>query len=143
MSITIEASNDVTEDSNCGNTCTICLKVLLSQKKKKLDCKHIFCNDCIIKWTKQHPTCPICRQKILPHVPWISAKNKARIKVWMWMVTGISVFILEVFGVVVFFKVISHSFVYPDYQYYVWCLGCGFLAVLIMGILAKTITELI
>jgi hypothetical protein len=41
--------------------CVIC-QIELSKKKdlRKLECNHIFCDKCIIKWLKKHNKCPVC-----------------------------------------------------------------------------------
>jgi hypothetical protein len=39
--------------------CPICLEPI--KNKIKLDCKHNFCTDCILKWFCNNVTCPYCR----------------------------------------------------------------------------------
>jgi hypothetical protein len=63
----MEGSYNVIEDYGI-RTCPICFNILSDDQKmkKELTCKHSFCQDCYIKWTNQHTTCPICRREILP-----------------------------------------------------------------------------
>ena len=44
--------------------CSICFSNI--RKKKKLDCNHEFCEECINKWTNQYnkESCPLCRCSI-------------------------------------------------------------------------------
>lgn len=45
--------------------CVICLKDLLpNNRKKKLDCKHLFHSQCINKWIRVTPTCPLCKSEV-------------------------------------------------------------------------------
>jgi hypothetical protein len=39
--------------------CSICLEPI--KNKLKLDCKHKFCKDCILKWFCNNQSCPSCR----------------------------------------------------------------------------------
>ena len=41
--------------------CTICLCQI--NEPKILECGHIFCYNCINKWVKRRPICPLCRSK--------------------------------------------------------------------------------
>ncbi|KAL3120991.1 hypothetical protein niasHT_009642 [Heterodera trifolii] len=54
--------------------CTICLGEIEKETPVKLlailePCKHIFHNECISEWLKNHNTCPICRAKAKISVP--------------------------------------------------------------------------
>ncbi|KAL3117509.1 hypothetical protein niasHT_008357 [Heterodera trifolii] len=54
--------------------CTICLGEIEKETPFKLlaildPCKHIFHNECISEWFKNHSTCPICRAKAKISVP--------------------------------------------------------------------------
>jgi len=44
------------------NTCTICLETT-KRSDKKLKCKHVFHNKCIIKWFEESIECPTCRME--------------------------------------------------------------------------------
>lgn len=48
--------------------CSICLTAVLQEQKKTTACKHTFHKDCLDEWTKDHATCPLCRQSI-EHAP--------------------------------------------------------------------------
>ena len=47
------------------NDCGKCLDESLKTSKYnlKLNCNHVFCEDCIYKWLIENPTCPTCREK--------------------------------------------------------------------------------
>jgi len=61
--ITIVCKNDERDDTDC----TICLEKLYTKINRKIvNCKHIFCKDCIEKWFKEKSCCPICKQDIIP-----------------------------------------------------------------------------
>ncbi|KAL3077832.1 hypothetical protein niasHS_011635 [Heterodera schachtii] len=54
--------------------CTICLGEIEKETPVKLlailePCKHIFHNECIFEWLKNHKTCPICRANAKISVP--------------------------------------------------------------------------
>ncbi|KAL3081462.1 hypothetical protein niasHS_011706 [Heterodera schachtii] len=54
--------------------CTICLGEIEKETPVKLlailePCKHIFHNECISEWLKNHNTCPICRANAKISVP--------------------------------------------------------------------------
>ncbi len=44
-----------------SNICSICLTFECNRITK---CTHLFCKDCINKWTNIQPTCPTCRTKL-------------------------------------------------------------------------------
>jgi hypothetical protein len=44
--------------------CPICLTELNLQKVYKTNCNHRFHEDCMIKWQKLKPNCPMCRENI-------------------------------------------------------------------------------
>jgi DNA-directed RNA polymerase subunit RPC12/RpoP len=53
------------EQVDNGIQCTTCMETLnLGEEVIKLDCKHVFHQDCIFPWLVKSPTCPICRQEI-------------------------------------------------------------------------------
>ena len=43
--------------------CPICLREVFNPIKSN-NCRHIFCFDCLTKWLKQKPICPVCRAYI-------------------------------------------------------------------------------
>ncbi|CAN7038957.1 unnamed protein product [Brassica rapa subsp. trilocularis] len=46
--------------------CPVCLTKLSSaESRMELQCSHVFHRDCVIKWLKKNPSCPICRTNIL------------------------------------------------------------------------------
>ena len=40
--------------------CAICYETI--EKKENLKCNHEFCQDCLKKWYKNTPSCPMCRR---------------------------------------------------------------------------------
>jgi len=50
------------ETLESGNECVICRDAYVTPIK--LECNHIFCEDCIEEWFKREKTCPICRHEI-------------------------------------------------------------------------------
>lgn len=48
--------------AHLAHTCTICLE-LTKRSDKKLKCKHVFHNRCIIKWFEESIECPTCRME--------------------------------------------------------------------------------
>ena len=43
--------------------CSICINdVEINKLMIRLDCNHVFCRECIIKWFETKVTCPICRK---------------------------------------------------------------------------------
>jgi len=53
-------------------TCGICLDKYTARTTRHvrtLQCGHVFCNKCIVKWVTQHSaTCPTCRKDLLPQI---------------------------------------------------------------------------
>ncbi|XP_027337350.1 E3 ubiquitin-protein ligase RNF181-like [Abrus precatorius] len=51
--------------------CSVCLcQIYKGEKVRSLPvCKHRYHADCIGAWLKNHPTCPLCRNKITDHIP--------------------------------------------------------------------------
>ncbi len=43
--------------------CSICMSSKTTDKTTT-KCGHVFCKECIEKWTRDHNTCPICRSQI-------------------------------------------------------------------------------
>ena len=47
------------------DNCSICINELeVNQDVIELECKHIYCEDCITEWTLYNNSCPTCRKKI-------------------------------------------------------------------------------
>jgi hypothetical protein len=44
--------------------CPICQDVCSSAIR--LDCSHVFCEDCLAEWLEREPTCPMCRSTVKP-----------------------------------------------------------------------------
>uniref|UniRef100_A0A915KV06 RING-type domain-containing protein n=1 Tax=Romanomermis culicivorax TaxID=13658 RepID=A0A915KV06_ROMCU len=47
---------------NCGPQCSICYCPF--ENPVQLECKHIYCEDCISTWLDKEKTCPICRARV-------------------------------------------------------------------------------
>eukprot|EP01083_Nonionella_stella_P069492 185262_1 len=46
-------------------SCSICTTdYQIDDDAKKLPCKHIFHDDCILQWLSRHNTCPLCRDEL-------------------------------------------------------------------------------
>jgi len=56
------AVSDGTCHMHTQHTCTICLE-LTNKSDRKLKCKHVFHNKCIIKWYEESIECPTCRME--------------------------------------------------------------------------------
>ena len=56
-----ETSKEEEGSDKDGNLCQICFdqKIQIAIEP----CLHSFCHNCIYNWTKEHETCPLCRQK--------------------------------------------------------------------------------
>ncbi|XP_031477901.1 RING-H2 finger protein ATL70-like [Nymphaea colorata] len=56
-------------DSDIPNRCAICLADYNDSDVLRLlpDCGHLFHLNCLDRWLKQHPTCPICRTSPPPY----------------------------------------------------------------------------
>ncbi|CDY20795.1 BnaA02g09350D [Brassica napus] len=63
----IGCCNKGKKDSSLAETdCPVCLTKLSSaESRMELQCSHVFHRDCVIKWLKKNPSCPICRTNIL------------------------------------------------------------------------------
>jgi E3 ubiquitin-protein ligase RNF115/126 len=59
-SVTIEQSHiDNSED------CAVCKEpFVLNEEVKKLPCKHLYHEECIVPWLKMHNSCPVCRWEL-------------------------------------------------------------------------------
>jgi hypothetical protein len=42
--------------------CSICLNEIKEEDKKKLNCPHVFHEECIDKWFQRSHKCPLCRK---------------------------------------------------------------------------------
>lgn len=51
------------EDQYYMNRCAICFDRIMESAKPE-SCKHTFCMDCILGWTKFHNICPLCKTEI-------------------------------------------------------------------------------
>eukprot|EP00415_Alexandrium_ostenfeldii_P002169 UN2169 len=50
--------------------CTICLSTFRSDSViVKAPCQHMFHEECLMGWCKNHSTCPLCRQQVGEHDP--------------------------------------------------------------------------
>jgi len=63
-------------DGRCGfhapkelRDCPICYEKILAKDSKVTSCKHEFHSSCLERWTKEHSTCPMCRELIAPKPP--------------------------------------------------------------------------
>ena len=53
-------------NNNLESECSICREILggpYSHAPVNLQCGHVFGRSCIVKWSKQNLTCPLCRQE--------------------------------------------------------------------------------
>lgn len=68
--ININKSIDKNKEYEESLECVICLEELKEESKENkeyiisLKCSHFFHYECIEKWYKKNPTCPICRNNI-------------------------------------------------------------------------------
>jgi hypothetical protein len=59
----VEATQDIV--NTCVDGCTVCKDAFkVGDKLRKLPCKHLFHETCIIPWLKLHDTCPTCRYHV-------------------------------------------------------------------------------
>ncbi|KAJ5924223.1 hypothetical protein N7466_008410 [Penicillium verhagenii] len=64
---TLPAMDANQEMIDSGVECAICLgPPELGDKIVVLECEHLFHRICIIDWLDRHPTCPLCRQRVVP-----------------------------------------------------------------------------
>jgi hypothetical protein len=42
--------------------CSICFDEIKEEDKKKINCNHVFHEECINKWFKRSHKCPLCRK---------------------------------------------------------------------------------
>ena len=56
----------ITDSLLFGEECVICLeKYEKKDKITRLECNHLFHNKCIVVWTNQNKSCPLCRINLL------------------------------------------------------------------------------
>lgn len=61
--VTIEKKEDLEEEEE-ANECVICMEELNMKEEATVDaCTHVFCYDCIDKWSKTENTCPLCKKR--------------------------------------------------------------------------------
>ncbi|KAJ5925403.1 hypothetical protein N7454_008042 [Penicillium verhagenii] len=64
---TLPAMNANQEMIDSGVECAICLSPPeLEDRIVALGCGHLFHRPCITHWLDRHPTCPLCRQRVVP-----------------------------------------------------------------------------
>ncbi|EDV22643.1 uncharacterized protein TRIADDRAFT_28618, partial [Trichoplax adhaerens] len=63
-----------------GALCPICQEEI--KEPIKLDCKHIFCDDCISLWFDRERSCPLCRARIAHGPMWRDGSTSAFIQVF-------------------------------------------------------------
>jgi len=57
---------EITEQLLFAEECVICLDLYEKKDKiTKLECEHIFHHECIVIWTKNNNSCPLCRIQLL------------------------------------------------------------------------------
>jgi hypothetical protein len=49
------------------NKCSICLEECKENDSVMLQCKHMFCTDCIYTWFGDQDTCPNCKRVIIEY----------------------------------------------------------------------------
>jgi hypothetical protein len=54
----LKVNEDYYEDK-----CSICLEKMQAKAKPE-ECRHIFCHDCIMAWTRFSNVCPLCKVEI-------------------------------------------------------------------------------
>lgn len=53
------------EEVDKNAQCAICMEDFnLNENAKKLPCKHLFHEPCVVEWLKLHGTCPVCRKNL-------------------------------------------------------------------------------
>lgn len=56
------ATPDETDLQKSGSACPICFEAF--NNASKLQCNHVFCEECIATWLDKESTCPVCRTQI-------------------------------------------------------------------------------
>lgn len=47
-----------------AETCPVCFELTISNQVRFTTCKHLFCEECALKWVETNNTCPLCRATI-------------------------------------------------------------------------------
>ena len=47
-----------------GQTCSVCMEVIMTDDLQYLPCAHVFHRECISKWFDRSTTCPVCRTEL-------------------------------------------------------------------------------
>ena len=55
------------------DTCPVCMETL--DHPVRLECKHVFCEECISQWLETESTCPICRSAVEKGEEWIHSNG--------------------------------------------------------------------
>lgn len=53
---------------SAGPTCPICHDEF--KRPTYLQCRHIFCEECLTVWLEREPTCPLCRARVVEDLQW-------------------------------------------------------------------------
>lgn len=56
------ALEKIAANTDAAEKCPICQDAILSDKLVKTKCGHFYCNECIVKWLKEHVACPVCNK---------------------------------------------------------------------------------
>ena len=67
-------NEDEESEALLDNRCCICLEQIL-EKTKPEECRHIFCQTCILSWTRFSNLCPLCKTEI-KHLHIYSSENE-------------------------------------------------------------------
>lgn len=58
-----------TIDEQTADQCSVCLENMqVGQQAVRLQCNHMFHENCIQRWTRGHNTCPVCREPITTEI---------------------------------------------------------------------------
>jgi hypothetical protein len=68
----------ITNETEVGN-CPICQDAIVADNLVKTKCGHFYCNDCIVKWLKEHVACPVCNKDQRDLLVCNSDQNKSSI----------------------------------------------------------------
>lgn len=73
MSTTSLCGEPVPLESLQEDTCPVCMETL--NHPVRLECNHIFCEECISQWLETESTCPICRSAVEKGEEWIHSNG--------------------------------------------------------------------
>ena len=62
-SVVVESSGESRGGENRGDDPS---DDVLRSSTQRLRCRHVFCRECIERWLRTSPTCPVCRVRLLP-----------------------------------------------------------------------------